>query len=308
VKVLITGAGGNLGRVVAPALVEAGHTPRLFDFRPIEHPGATQQELVQGDVRNPEDVARAVQGVDAIVHAAALHGIHLNKWQPHDFWTTNVTGTFNVYEAARISNVKQFVLCSTIGVYGESTKPPEGSWGMVTEDLPTLPGDVYGMSKWLCEQMGRYYSRRWGLTTVALRLGMFVPETFERYGFRLLFGGVDDRDVAQAVLLALAHRPQDGFDYFNISADVPFSLQDARQLSDDPESVLEKYWPGSAALFREKGLNVRELIWGGLIWPPDKARRVLSYRPRYNFTEFLDALRSGNIAHYQFAGLPHWGV
>jgi UDP-glucose 4-epimerase len=71
-KVLVTGAGGNLARVVVPALAAAGHTPRRLDFRPID----TAHELLQGDVRNPNDLARAVDGVDAVVHAAALHGIH----------------------------------------------------------------------------------------------------------------------------------------------------------------------------------------------------------------------------------------
>jgi nucleoside-diphosphate-sugar epimerase len=303
-EVLVTGAGGNLGRVVVPALVEAGHTPKLFDFRPLQ----TEHQFVQGDVRSPDDVQRAVQGVQAIVHAAALHGIHLRKWQPQDYWDINVTGTFNMYEAARAHGISRFVLCSTMGVYGESMKPPEGAWGMVTEQSPTLPGDVYGMSKLLCEEMGRYYGRQWGINTVALRLGMFVPETFERYGFRLLFGGVDDRDVAQAVMLALNHTPQGGFDCFNIFADVPFSLQDAVQLHEDPLAVLDRYWPGTAQLVRERGLNVEELIWGRVIWPPDKARRVLGYSPRYNFGQFLEAFRRGDTSYYPFANLPHWGV
>ena len=71
-KVLVTGAGGNLARVVVPALAAAGHTPRLLDVRPID----TTHDLLQGDLRNPDDLARAVEGADAIVHAAAAHGIH----------------------------------------------------------------------------------------------------------------------------------------------------------------------------------------------------------------------------------------
>jgi UDP-glucose 4-epimerase len=78
VKVLVTGAGGNLGRVVVPALAAAGHTPRLFDLRSID----TDHELVQGDVRSPDDLARAVDCVGAVVHAAALHGIHRGHWAP----------------------------------------------------------------------------------------------------------------------------------------------------------------------------------------------------------------------------------
>jgi UDP-glucose 4-epimerase len=303
-KVLITGAGGNLGRSLAPLLKASGHTPRLFDFRPIE----TEYEFIQGDVRNPEQVEAAVKGIDMIVHGAALHGIHTNKWAPQDFWQINDTGTFNVFEAARQEAIKHLVLCSTMGVYGESMEPPAGEWGIVTEDSPVLPRDIYGMSKLLCEEMGRYYSRRWGISTVALRLGMFVPETFERYGFRLLFGGVDDRDVAQAALLALTYQPAGGFDFFNIFAEVPFGPQDAGPLYREPATVLEKYWPGCTELFKEKGLNLSELLWGKLIWPVGKARQELGYRPGYNFSGFLQALKEGNHSYYPFANLPRWGV
>ncbi len=303
-KVLITGAGGNLGRVVVPALVEQGHTPRLMDFRPLETP----HEFVPGDVRTMADVRRAVAGVDAVVHAAALHGIHLRQWQAQDFWAINVSGTFNVFEAVREAGITRFVLCSTMGVYGASAKPGDDAWGVVTEDSPCRPTDVYGMSKLLCENMGSYYSRSAGITTVALRLGMFVPETFERYGFRLLFGGVDDRDVAQALLRALTHMPADGFDYFNIMADVPFTAADARALHTEPAAVLERYYSGVGSVIRAHGLNLSDLMWGRTIWPIAKAKRVLDYQPQYNFDRFLRALAAGDTSYYPFAGLPWWGV
>jgi nucleoside-diphosphate-sugar epimerase len=303
-EVLITGAGGNLGRVLAPALVAEGHTPRLFDARPLD----SEHEVVQGDVRDRGDVRRALEGVDAVVHGAALHGVHVDRWPPDDFWSINATGTFNVFESAREAGIDRVVLSSTMAVYGESMEPPEDAWGIVTEESPVLPRDVYGMSKWLCEDLARFYARRWAITSVSLRLGMFVPETFERYGFRLLFGGVDDRDVAHAVVLALAHRPEGRFDAFNIFADVPFGPQDAAPLRRDPRAVLERHWPGCTQLFDERGLDLDELIWGDLIWPPTKAQRVLGYRPQYDFGAFLAALRRGDRAHYPFAELPWWGV
>ena len=303
-RILLTGAGGNLGRVTAPALADQGHTPVLFDFRELDTP----YELVNGDIRNLEDIRRAVDGVDTIVHAAALHGIHLNSWQPHDYWAINVTGTFNIYEAARMAGIGHIVLASTMAVYGRSSEPPVDSWGMVTETSALLPNDVSGMSKLLCEHLAQEYAREWEIETVALRLGMFVPETFVRYGFRLVFGGVDDRDVAQAVLLALNHRPQAKFDAVNIFSDVPFDLRDARELATNPNSVLERYWPGVTAVIDAKQLNLGDLLWGRCIWPPDKAKRVLGFRPHFTFAQFLEALRHDNPAHYPYAELPHWGI
>jgi nucleoside-diphosphate-sugar epimerase len=273
-----------------------------MDFRPLE----TEHEFVQGDVRNVDDAKMAVAGVDVIVHAAALHGIHLRRWAPQDFWAVNASGTFNLFEAAREAAVARFLFCSTISVYGEGARPLDDSWNIMTEALPALPSDIYGQSKQICEQMGQYYSRRWGITTVALRLGAFVPESWEGYGFRLLVGGVDDRDVAQAVLLGLAYEPPARFDYFNIVADVPFRSSDLKLLQADPTPVLEHYWPGSKETFA--ALNLPELISGRTVWPPDKAKRLLGYRPRYNFTEFLAAYRTGNTAHYPFANAPWWGV
>lgn len=198
-KVLITGAGGNLGRVLAPALEKQGHEPVLMDYREI----LTPYRFIKGDVTVKEDVFRAVQGVDAVVHAAALHGIHLSKYTRDDFWRLNVQGTYNVYEAVKELGVRKVLLCSTIGVYGESVKALPETFAVVSEDLPLLPKDFYGLSKKLCEEIGYFYSRCHGIQTIAYRLGMFVPENFIRYGFRLLKGGVDDRDVAQAFLLGL---------------------------------------------------------------------------------------------------------
>ena len=288
-RVLVTGAEGNLGRVVVPALGEAGHEVRTMDARGGD---------VVGDVRSPEDVTRAVEGIDAVVHAAALHGVHLDRWSPHDFWETNATGTFNVYAAAADASVSRVVLCSTMGVYGRRIEEPAVVW----DAAPVLPADVYGLSKAVCEEVARAHTRISGIVTVALRLGMFVPETFERYGFRLLFGGVDDRDVAQAVVLALAYEPDGGFDAMNVMAEVPFD--DPFELAEEPEALLERHWPGVGEL----GLDIGELVWGATIWRSEKARRELGWTPRHGFGEFLTAYRRGDEAYYPWAGRPQWGV
>ena len=303
-KVLIIGAGGNLGRVLVPALSEQGHEPVLMDYRAIDTP----YQFIQGDVTRQEDVRAAAKDVDAIVHAAAMHGIHLSKYSRDDYWNLNVSGTYHVYEAARESGVKKILLCSTMGVYGESVQANANDFSIVTEDLPLFPRDFYGQSKKICEDLAAFYNRNHGIQTIAYRLGMFVPENFIRYGFRLLKGGVDDRDVAQAFLLGLANETI-AFDAFNIMAEVPFSRADLSQWKQDPLGFLERHFPGISELVKGRGENPDELarMWGFTYWSIDKARQILGYAPQHNFRQFYEAVEEGNEAYYPYADLPWWG-
>lgn len=302
-RVLVTGAGGNLGRVVVPALVQAGHHPVLFDFRALD----TDQEFVEGDVRDADAVARAVAGVDAVVHAAALHGIHLERWSADDFWSINATGTFRVYSAAREAGVRRVVLGSSMVVYGDIGRSGD-PWRVVTDDDPPCPAELYGLTKVVSEDIARYHAGTGAVSTVALRLGMFVPETFERYGFRLLFGGVDDRDVAHAVLRALEHEPVDGFEAFNIMADSGLDAADLPRLDSDILGLLEERWPGTSAVVRARGLDVEQLVWGRTVFPVERARSVLGYEPQYDFGGFLRALSGDDRAYYPYADQPWWGA
>jgi UDP-glucose 4-epimerase len=247
VRVLITGGEGNLGRVLAPALEDAGHEPVLMDNRALESP----HQAVRADARDRTEVVEALRGIDVVVHAAALHGIHLEKYTTDDFWDLNVAGTRNVYEAARECGLGKVLLCSTMGVYGERVRK-SGDPPVITEDLPLKPSDVYGLSKRLCEEMAAFYDRRHGIRTIAYRLGMFVPESFVGYGFRLLKGGVDDRDVAQAFLLGLENQTIT-FDAFNVMAEVPFSIEEFGQWSREPETFLEERYRTSPGLSRSRG-------------------------------------------------------
>lgn len=303
-RVLVTGAAGNLGRVVLPALAAAGHDPIGFDQRSFETP----HRAIEGDLRDAAAVRRAADGVDAIVHGAALHGVHLRGHSPQEFWVTNVTGTFNVFEAAREAGIRRVVLSSTMGVYGESLRRTPSAFAVTSEDDPLLPSDIYGLSKLLCEQMGAHYARVHGVVTVALRFGMYVPDSFVRYGFRLLFGGVDDRDVADAVVRSLTYEPPGGFDAFDVMAHVPFTREEAALMASDPAGLIDRHWPGVVALAKERGADIPSLIWGETLWPIDKARRGLGWSPRHNFGEFVEAWRARDESYYLFAGLPQWGM
>ena len=288
-RILITGAAGTLGSTLAPTLAGAGHEPVLFDVRTL----ASKFETIVGDIRRIEDVRRAMVGVDLVVHGAALHGIHLREHAAREFYDLNLTGTFNVWEAATEARVRGVVFSSTMGVYGESRKPPrDDAVAALHEDVPLQPGDIYGFTKVAGEEMCRYHLRRHGIPSVALRFGMFVPEPFFRYGIRLLYGGVDPEDVASSVLAsidALSHGRVE-WDAFNVESPVPFREEDGPQLRKDPLPLLDRYWPGSVDLLRDRGVeNLRPITE---YYPVRRIDERLGFRPRCDFDRWLHELQT----------------
>ena len=285
-RVLVTGAGGTLGLALAPALEQAGHEPVLQDVRDLDTP----YEFVRGDVRSAQDVLEAARGVDVIVHAAAIHGIHLGDHSTREFYDLNLTGTLNVWDAAVEVGARAVVFSSTMGVYKTHSAP--GGGAALRENVPLRPGDVYGWTKLAGEELCQLYGRTHGIPSVGLRFGMFVPEPFFRYGIRLLYGGVDTYDVVRSVLISIDALTAGGLTWgsFNVESAVPFQDQDADQLARDPLPVLDRYYPGASQLLRERGVEALAPIT--VTYPMDHARQVLGFEPRCNFEQWLDELRA----------------
>ena len=284
-RVLVTGAGGTLGLALAPALERAGYEPVLQDVRQLD----TEYEFIRGDVRNAQDVRAAAGGADVIVHAAAIHGIHLQDHSTRDFYDLNLTGTLNVWEAAVEAGVRAVVFSSTMGVYKTHSAPGEGR--ALREDVPLRPGDVYGWTKLAGEELCQLYGRTHGIPSVGLRFGMFVPEPFFRYGIRLLYGGVDTRDVVGSVLTSVDALISGEVTWgaFNVESAVPFVDDDADQLTRDPLPVLDTYYPGASQLLRERGVGALAPIT--VTYPMHHAKQVLGFEPEYSFEQWLDELQ-----------------
>ena len=286
-RVLVTGAAGTLGQVLLPRLVSAGHEPIALDVR---H-GEGEAEWVIADLRDRDEVVRATAGVEVVIHGAALHGIHLEDHTPHEFQQLNVTGTFNVWQAAVEHGVRAVVFSSTMGVYGETRRPAgEDDVVFIHEDLPLQPGDVYGWSKVVGEELARYHLRAHGIPSVALRYGMFVPEPFFRYGIRLLYGGVHEEDVADGVMASMESLLAGAIRHeaFNIEAALPFTVEDSASLRHDPLAAIDRHWPGAADLLRDRG--VRSLKPVTEVFAVDRLRDRLGVRPRHDFGRWLDEL------------------
>ena len=172
-RVLITGAGGTLGTRLAPLLAESGHEPVLLDIHPLQTP----YDFVPGDVRRPQDVQAAMGGVEYVIHLAAILGTQAATAQ--EFYDINLTGTFNVWEAAAEAGVRGLVFSSSMSVYKPHDQPLRtDAVTLVTEDMPAQPRDLYGYTKAAGEQMCRLYARSHGIPSIGLRYGMFSPEPF----------------------------------------------------------------------------------------------------------------------------------
>jgi nucleoside-diphosphate-sugar epimerase len=273
-----------------------------FDLKPME---GTPCRWVIGDVRVPEAVTEAAQGCQAIAHLPAWHGIHLRHRSRRDFWELNVDGAFNAFEAAKTVGARKLLFCSTMGVYGGIPRPPDRAL-RITDDSPVTPGkDVYAYTKVIGERLGELYHRADGLDVLMFRFGMFVPADFFHYGMRLLHGGVDERDLAQAFRLAIEN-DEAHYGAFNLFSPVPFEAEDEALLVSDPLTVVRKYYADADVLqtaARGRGLDPH---WYSLAaddvivpnpirvyWKSDRAQSVLGWQPQYDFARFLQDLKEG---------------
>jgi dihydroflavonol-4-reductase len=144
---LVTGASGFLGWHVAHVLAERGHRVRAL-CRPASQLRELEVERVEGDLRDPDSLRRAVEGCELVFHVAADYRL----WSKHpaDLYASNVDGTRNVLEAAARAKVERVVYTSTVGCIGM----PAGRSG--DEQTPVSIADMaghYKRSKWLAEQV-----------------------------------------------------------------------------------------------------------------------------------------------------------
>jgi nucleoside-diphosphate-sugar epimerase len=177
-RVLVTGGAGFIGSHLVAALVQRGDSVRVLDNfatgrRANVAPFADEVELIEGDIRSPERVARAVAGCEAVLHQAALPSVPRSVQDPLTSHETNVTGTLNVLLAARDHGVRRVIYASSSSVYGPGV---DGGLAPKHEDMPPLPISPYATAKLAGEGYARSFGRIYGLETVALRyFNVFGP-------------------------------------------------------------------------------------------------------------------------------------
>ena len=203
-SVLITGGAGFIGSHLADRLLAAGHRVRALDNLTEQvHEGAARPpyladevELVVGDVRDPEAVRRALDGVDSVVHLAARVGVGQSMYEIADYVAENSAGTAVLLEALLEHPVRKLVVASSMSIYGEGLYdvgevPPRTreqlqrrEWDPAgAEPVPTPEtkrpdlASVYALTKYDQERLVLVFGEAYDVPVVALRL-------FNTYGTR----------------------------------------------------------------------------------------------------------------------------
>lgn len=170
-RVLITGAAGSIGRVLATGLAKRGYAVRGLDLRP--DPGAV--DLVIGDCADLPTVTRALAGVDAVVHLAGIPSETDLPTALH----SHVVITATVLEAMRAGGVRRLVYASSnhaVGWHGatEHAAAPLGA------EVRPRPDTFYGVGKAAAEALISLYVDRYGLSAACLRIGSFLERPTSR--------------------------------------------------------------------------------------------------------------------------------
>lgn len=174
-RVLVTGGAGFIGSHLVDRLLVDGHAVRVLDNfatgygRNLQHV-ANDIELIDGDLRNRDDVARAVDGIELVYHQGALASVPRSIADPQTTFDVNVTGTLNILVAARDAGVRRVVFASSSSVYGDSPVSPKH------EGLTPKPLSPYAISKLSGEQLCTVFNSLYDIETVSLRyFNVFGP-------------------------------------------------------------------------------------------------------------------------------------
>lgn len=171
-KVLVTGGAGFIGSNLCEYLLEEGHEVRCMDnfctgkpenVLPLLEKFPETFSLVVGDIRNLEDCRKAVDGMEYVLHEAALGSVPRSIKDPITTNDTNIGGFLNMLVAARDAGIKRFVFAASSSTYGDSESLPK------VEEVIGRPLSPYAITKYVDELYADVFARTYGIEFIGLR-------------------------------------------------------------------------------------------------------------------------------------------
>jgi nucleoside-diphosphate-sugar epimerase len=304
---LVTGGAGFIGSHLVEELLRRGHRVRVADnfstgkkdnleaALEAAGPAATASfELVSGDLAEPDTAHAAVQGMDYVLHQAAIPSVPRSVEDPIASNRANVNASLNVLVAARDAGVKRVVYAGSSSAYGDTPTLPK------SEEMPTSPLSPYALQKLVSEQYMQLFMRLYGLETVTIRyfnvfgprqdpsspysgvISLFLRALVEGKAPVIHGDGGQTRDftyVANVVdgVLRAAEAPGAAGEVINVATSRRISLNELfavlKKLTGS--SLTPTHGPARAGDVRDSQADI------------SKAQQVLGYRPQVSLEEGL---------------------
>jgi uronate dehydrogenase len=232
--VLVTGAGGIIGRTACPGLAARGWRVRGLDIRPLDDLEGLADPPIVADIRDGAAMEQAMAGMDGVVHLAGISG----EAPFADLLDVNIDGTYQVFDAARRAGVRRLVFASSNHAVGFTPRTQ-----LATVDTPPRPDTLYGVSKVFGEALGRLYTDRYGLEVVCIRIGTWqdrpeLPRHLSTWlspadGVRLLHAALTAPDVDHTVVYGISANTRAWWDLAPARALGYLSVDDAEDYAEE---------------------------------------------------------------------------
>lgn len=302
--ILITGGAGFIGSNLSEYFIDLGHKVICLDNFSTGHYhnlknfiNSPNFKLIEGDIRNIEDCALAVQDVDYVLHQAALGSVPRSINDPITTNDVNVSGFLNMLVASRNAKIKRFIYAASSSTYGDSEGLPK------VEDIIGKPLSPYAITKYVNELYAEIFSKTYGLETIGLR-------------YFNVFGRKQDPDGAYAAVIPKFVMQLMNYESPVINGDGNYSrdftyienviqMNELAMKSQNPEAIntvyntafgdrntlndLVRYLKEYLAEFDSKIADV-EIVYGEnragdiphSLASIDKAKTMLGYNPKYS--------------------------
>ena len=303
-KILVTGADGFIGSHLTEELVKKGHSVKAFVYYnsfntwgwldTLPKDILRSIEIFQGDVRDPNGVRQAVNGVDAVFHLAALIAIPFSYHSPDTYVDTNIKGTLNVLQAARDCNTERVLVTSTSEVYGTAQYVP------IDELHPFQGQSPYSATKIGADRLAESFYR-------SFQLPVSIVRPFNTYGPRQSARAVIPTIITQ--LLAGKEEiklgsltPTRDFNYVKdtvngfieiyisqktIGEEINIATQQEISIGQLANELIRQINPSARIITEEQRLRPEKSEVNRLLGSNEKIKNLTNWKPNYTFEEGL---------------------
>ena len=318
-KILVTGADGFIGSHLTEALLDRGYEVKAFVYYnsfnswgwldSLTPERLKQIEIFSGDIRDPNGVRTAMDGVDMVFHLAALIAIPFSYHSPDSYVDTNIKGTLNVLQAARTLNLDRIVITSTSEVYGTAQYVP------IDEKHPFQGQSPYSATKIGADRLADSFYRSFGLPiSIARPFNTFGP----RQSARAVIPTIITQLLAGKKEIELGSlTPTRDFNYVKdtvsgfiaiaesentVGQEINIATQQEISIGDLAKEIISQINPKVRIVCDEQRIRPENSEVNRLLGSNEKIKRLTNWSPKYTFeqgiAETIDWIRN-NMGVYK---------